>query len=97
MDISKYYSNELLINEIIKVYNHLKYFVMYGYNTLYHLSFISDELYNKLLLLTATPNVLKSELLQLLNEIRNKYMNSILPFSGNIYWEKKTCVKYIKH
>ncbi len=36
--------------------------------------------YNKLLLLTSTPNVLKYELLQLLNEI--------LPFeSGNIYWE----------
>eukprot|EP01084_Bolivina_argentea_P033976 62845_1 len=96
MDIAKYYSNELLINQIIKVYNHFKYFVMYGYNTLYHLSFIPDELYEKLLLLTLTPNALKCELMELLTEIRNKYNDSmnnishILPFKQNIYWEKKT-------
>ena len=96
MDLAKYFSKELFIDDIEKLYQHFSYFVEYGYHNLYHLGFISDEIFNKLLMITNTPKCLIFELYELLTIIRSKYndsmnnINNILPFQSNLYWEKLT-------
>ena len=96
MDIATWFSKELFVDDIERVYAHLSYFVEYGYYNLYHLSFISDEIFNKLLMITNTPKCLIFELYELLTIIRGKYedplnnIHNILPFKSNLYWEKLT-------
>ena len=96
MDTAKWFSKELFVDDIERVYGHLSYFVEYGYHNLYHLSFISDEIFNKLLMISNTPKCLIFELYELLLIIRVKYSDSmnnisnILPFGSNLYWEKLT-------